>query len=72
MKKQKINWEERRFWAAALILGGMCANYHHTFIPSNYWAKGAIDLAVYFLQLLANTSGSPICSDHYQRNGKAQ
>ena len=72
MKKDKINWEERRFWVSALILAGMSANYHHNFIPSDYWAKGAVDLADHLLQLLADTSGGPICSDHYQRDGKAQ
>jgi hypothetical protein len=47
--------EEKRFWAAAIILGGMAANYHHDLIPSSYWVKGAVDLADYLLQALSKT-----------------
>lgn len=46
--------EEKRFWAAAVILGGMAANYHHNLIPATYWATGAVELADYLLKVLAD------------------
>ena len=52
-----ISWEEKRFWASALILAGMAANYHHNLIPSDYWATGAVSLADHLLQVLSNSSG---------------
>lgn len=67
-----INWEERRFWVSALILAGMSANYHHTFIPSTHWASSAVYLADHLLQILSDPSGGSICPDLYQRDGKAQ
>ena len=51
--KQKINWEERRFYAATQILAGMSANYSHTFIPSTHWASSAVYLADHLLKALA-------------------
>lgn len=45
--------EEKRFWAAAIILGGMSANYHHNLIPSSYWATGAVELADELLLILS-------------------
>jgi hypothetical protein len=48
--------EEKRFWAAALILAGMSANYHHNLIPSPYWTTGAIELADELLKDLSKTS----------------
>ena len=49
-----MNQEEKRFWAAALILAGISANYHHVFIPSDYWASGAVHLADYLLKVLSD------------------
>jgi hypothetical protein len=45
--------EEKRFWAAALILAGMSANYHHNLIPSPYWATGAVELADELIKVLS-------------------
>jgi hypothetical protein len=45
--------EEKRFWAAALILAGMSANYHHNLIPSLYWATGAVELADELIKVLS-------------------
>lgn len=47
--------EEKRFWAAALILGGMSANYHHNLIPAPYWTDGAVRLADQLLKTLSET-----------------
>lgn len=47
--------EEKRFLAAAIILGGMSANYHHNLIPATYWTAGAVELADHLLQTLAET-----------------
>jgi hypothetical protein len=49
--KDKKN-EERRFWAASLILAGMCANYSNSPRPSIYWAYDAIEMADYLLHFL--------------------
>lgn len=67
-----INWEERRFLASILILSGMCANYHHSLIPSSCWATGAVELADHLLKVLSDPSGGSICSDLYQRDGEGQ
>jgi hypothetical protein len=48
--------EEKRFWAAALILAGMSANYHHNLIPSPYWTAGAVELADELIKVLSKTS----------------
>ena len=48
--------EEKLFWAAALILSGMAANYHHGLIPSSYWVKGAVDLADNLLQAVSKAT----------------
>ena len=45
--------EEKRFWAATIILGGMSANYHHNLIPGTYWAAGAVELADHLLKTLS-------------------
>ena len=31
--KKKIDWEERRWMTASMILGGMCGNYHNGLYP---------------------------------------
>lgn len=56
MDKQDINWEEKRFWASVLILSGLCANYHHNLIPSDYWATASVELADYLLKVLSGQS----------------
>ena len=48
-----MNKEEKRFWASAIILGGMSANYHHNLIPGTYWAAGAVELADHLLKTLS-------------------
>ena len=45
--------EEKKFLAAAIILGGMSTNYHHNLIPATYWTAGAVELADHLLQTLA-------------------
>lgn len=44
MDNKEINWEERRFIAASMILSGMCSNYANT-QPSSFTADGAVKLA---------------------------
>jgi hypothetical protein len=48
--------EDKRFWAAALILAGLSANYHHNLLPAPYWAPGAVKLADHLLKTLSETS----------------
>ncbi len=48
-----MNKEEKRFWASAIILGGMSANFHHNLIPGTYWAAGAVELADHLLKTLS-------------------
>lgn len=47
-----INWEERRFIAAAIILSDMCANYAHS-SPSPFRAKDAVWLADKLIRILS-------------------
>ena len=65
MSKKKINWEERRFYAATKILGGMCANYHHTFIPATHWVTSAVRLADVLMKALSNPDKGNICPELY-------
>ena len=48
-----MNKKDKRFWAAALILGGMSANYHHNLLPATYWTAGAVELADHLLETLS-------------------
>lgn len=59
MKRTDKKKEERRLWAAAMILSGMCANYASTPHPSIYWAYEAVDMADYLLLYLEKTT-SPV------------
>ena len=52
-----MNKKDKRFWAAALILGGMSANYHHSFIPHDHWVSSAVWLADTLLKNLADKPG---------------
>ena len=45
--------EDKRFWAAALILAGLSANYHHNLLPAPYWATGAVELADELIKVLS-------------------
>lgn len=55
MKRTDKKNEERRFWAAAMFLSGMCANYSNSPRPSIYWAYDAIEMADYLLHFLETT-----------------
>ena len=55
MKLKDKKKEERRFWASAMILSGMCANYSNSPRPSIYWAYDAIEMADYLLHFLETT-----------------
>lgn len=61
MENSKINWEERRFWAATMILSGMCGQYHHT-IPNNYQVESSVELADRLIKKLSSGE-SKICPD---------
>lgn len=67
MEKKEINWEERRFYAAALILAGLAANYQHPFTPNTCYIKSVINLADKLVQALSAPSDQSICADLYQR-----
>ena len=72
MGKKKINWEERRFYAATHIFSGLAANYHHGLVPANYWIKMSVIMADELMKTLSDPSGGDICPELYQRDGKAQ
>ena len=55
MKRTDKKKEERRFWAASLVLAGMCANFSNSPRPSIYWAYEAIEMADYLLHFLETT-----------------
>ena len=42
--KKKINWEERRFIASAIILGGMYSNFYNSVYQSSL-VRDAVALA---------------------------
>ena len=50
-----MNKEDKRFWAATLILAGLSANYHHNLIPAPFWTSGAVKLADQLLKSLSET-----------------
>lgn len=60
---QDINWEERRFWASALILSGMCANYAHQ-SASPFRAKDAVWLADQLIRIITASSVSNNIKDN--------
>ena len=60
---KKIDWEERRWMTASMILGGMCANYHNGLYPeTDARVKTAILMADTLIKAL-----DPKCSKQYQR-----
>ena len=62
---QDINWEERRFWASALILSGMRANYAHPSASSSR-AKDAVWLADQLIHIITASSVSNNIKDNQQ------
>ena len=66
MDKEKINWEERRFYAASQILSGMFANYHHGLTPSDFWVKHAVTMADELMKRLASPDKGTICPELYE------
>ena len=52
MKRTDKKKEERRFWAASLVLAGMCANFSNSPRPSIHWTYDAIEMADYLLHFL--------------------
>ena len=66
MDKDKINWEERRFYASSQILSGMFANYHHGLTPSGFWVKYAVTMADELIKVLASSDKGTICPELYE------
>ena len=66
---QDINWEERRFWASALILSGMCANYAHP-SESSSRAKEAVWLADQLIHIITASSVSNNIKDNPQHTNQ--
>lgn len=64
--EKKIDWEQRRFEASALILAGMCSNYHNT-CPSPYRAEDAVRLADSLIAILADEKRPSLCDELYGR-----
>lgn len=64
MEKQ-IDWEERRFWAASLILASMHANSGTYDI--SYRAEDAVNAADALIKILADPTRPSICAELYQR-----
>lgn len=53
-RKDKLN-EERRFWAASIILAGIYANFAQSY-PARYLAIDAVELADNLLHTLDTTT----------------
>ena len=65
---KKIDWEERRWMTASMILGGMCANYHNGLYPEiDARVKTAILMADCLIQKLNDPSFPSHSSKQYQR-----
>jgi len=54
-----MNKEEKRFWAAALILAAFTANYSYHLIPDAHWTPCVVKLADNLLKVLEETSREP-------------
>lgn len=50
--------KERKFWASALILSGMCANYHNGMYPSDSRVKDAVYYADCLIKELCNSENN--------------
>lgn len=64
--KQNINWEERRWITASLILAGCAGNYNNGLIPPPNRADEALFLADCLIKALTSTPPS-YCAELYQR-----
>ena len=66
--KKKVDWEKRRFLVSAIILGGMCGNYHNGLYPAtDERVKTAILMADTLIQKLKDPSFPSQSSKQYQR-----
>lgn len=63
---QKVDWEERRFHAASIILAGMMANYDNS-TPASFLVEDAVRLADSLIGILSDPNRTPKCTEHYQR-----
>ena len=63
--EMKVNWEERRWMTASLILAAMHAN-SGTFDIS-YRAEDAVKAADTLIKILADPTRPSICAELYQR-----
>ena len=61
---KKIDWEERRWMTASMILGGMCANYHNGLYPET---DARVKTAILMADTLIKALNDPKCSKQYQR-----
>lgn len=55
MEKQ-IDWEERRFWAASLILSSMHANFNNRASDLSFLAEDAVKTADALISVLKESS----------------
>ena len=62
-----INWEERRWLTASLILSGMASNYHNGIYPSDSRAENAVYLADCLIKVLTDPTHISHCAELYQR-----
>ena len=70
--EKKIDWEERRFQAASMILAGMAANYHNGIYPSGSRAENAVYLADCLVKALNDPKHISYCGELYQREVPTQ
>ena len=69
MEEKTINWEERRFIAASIILAGICSNYAHPF-TCRYEAEDAVKLADSLISVLTDVPINDVCAHLYQSNSR--
>ena len=64
---KKIDWEERRWMSASMILGGLAANHHNGIFPSDSRAVDAVYLADCLIKALNDPKHISFCAELYQR-----
>lgn len=65
MDKTNINWEERRFLAAAIISAGIFSNYSNQ-VPSSFEIEKAVQLADSLISILSGLPLNSLSSELYQ------
>lgn len=70
--EKKIDWEERRWLTASLILAGCSANHNNGMYPPDSRAVDAVYLADCLVKALNDPKHISYCGELYQREEPTQ